>query len=68
MQRKNWRDFMCKYCKVPYGKSIVIQNTPFNNEAQIFQLKNDTPGIALLTGGIAQGYFDIDYCPMCGRN
>lgn len=65
---------MCKYCGGFYGhvKDIVIEKSPLDkdtqpNKAQIVQCKDDTPGIILYRYGLAQGYFDINYCPMCGR-
>lgn len=65
-------DIVCKYCTKPTGKDIDIEQSPDSketqpNKAQIFQLKRDTPGIVLYRYGLAQGYFDIEYCPMCGR-
>ncbi|MHB9924793.1 hypothetical protein [Clostridium botulinum] len=63
---------MCKHCEGIFGKVIDIEESPdFKetqpNRAQIIQLKNDKPGIVLYKCGLAQGYFDIEYCPKCGR-
>lgn len=65
-------NFMCKYCEGIYGKYINIGESPFGkktqpDKAQITQLIDDSPGIVLYKNGLAQGYFDICYCPICGR-
>ncbi|ABS34768.1 hypothetical protein FDG46_17305 [Clostridium botulinum] len=63
---------MCQYCKEEYGKNFNIMKSPTRlepqpNQAIILQVKGDTPGIVLCYYGEAQGYFDIIYCPFCGR-
>ena len=63
---------MCKHCEGIYGKDIDIKESSNcketqTNKAQIVQLKGDKPGIVLYKNGLAQGYFDIEYCPKCGR-
>ncbi|GAA0081340.1 hypothetical protein [Clostridium sp. CTA-6] len=63
---------MCKHCEGIFGKDIFIKESPSYketqpNKAQIVQLENDKPGIVLFKNSLAQGYFDIEYCPKCGR-
>lgn len=63
---------MCKYCEGEFGKDINIKESPNDketqpNKAQVIQLKGDAPGIILYKNHLAQGYFDIEYCPKCGR-
>ena len=63
---------MCEHCKGIYGKEIIIGESPDikdtqPNKAQVIQLEDDVPGIILYRNGLAQGYFDIYFCPMCGR-
>lgn len=64
---------MCDFCKGRDGKSIKVGYSkdiefPKINEVQILQLDNDVPGIMLWNRGIPEGYFDINYCPICGRD
>lgn len=64
---------MCKYCEGIYGEKIDIEGSPIckeeqPNKAQIVQLKDDEPGIVLYKNGLAQGCFDIEYCPKCGKS
>lgn len=63
---------MCKYCDGTYGKEIKLQKSEWGketqpSEAQVVNFKGDIPGIVLYRNGLAQGYFDINYCPICGR-
>lgn len=63
---------MCQYCDKSQKKNIIINKSPNNketqpNQAMIIQAQGDTPGIVLFRYGLAQGYFDINYCPICGR-
>lgn len=63
---------MCKYCTKPIGNDIDMEQSPDSketqpNKAKIVQSKDNKPGIVLYRHGLAQGCFDIGYCPMCGR-
>lgn len=68
----------CDYCKeksennhIIHGKDIEINKCASATnltEAQIMQNENDKmPGIVIYKGTKAMGYFDINYCPICGR-
>ncbi len=64
---------MCKHCDGVYGKDIIVKESPLDvktqpNKAKIIQHNSDKPGIVLFRNGLAQGYFDIKYCPICGRS
>lgn len=62
---------MCEYCKGEVNKCFKVK--PHNNniiqpnEAMISNLKKDTPGIILFQNNFPSGYFDVLYCPFCGR-
>ena len=69
---------MCEFCKEWKGKDTICgSDIPIYycghkdstlTQAQI--LKNcadDRPGIVIYSGCKAMGYFDIKFCPMCGR-
>lgn len=68
----------CDYCKeksennhIIRGKDIEINKCASATnltEAQIMQNENDKlPGIVIYKGTKAMGYFDIKFCPICGR-
>ncbi|MCR3759175.1 hypothetical protein KYB31_09250 [Clostridium felsineum] len=56
---------MCKYCKK--AKTIKVSHSDSNQPNEAIITQNDVPGIVLLRAGCNYGYFDIKYCPMCGR-
>lgn len=71
---------MCEYCeeKTPkteiFGKRFKLEKTAgytddiMKHDAWIMKNKNDKKaGIMFCTYGSSGVYFDIDYCPMCGR-
>jgi len=63
----------CKYCSKPFcvGADIEINKGAADGScpqiAVIHQAKNDAPGIVLIKDHMANGYFEINYCPICGR-
>lgn len=62
----------CKHCVGSYGKDIEVKQSPGDpltqpTKIKIINIEGDTPGMVLFRWGLAQGYFDISYCPMCGR-
>lgn len=67
---------MCVHCENKIGKPIKVEKHKYSpvevweqpDEVQIFNTDYDeVPGIVLFRYGSAFGYFDIHYCPMCGR-
>ncbi|OSA97288.1 UNVERIFIED_ORG: hypothetical protein B2H98_08050 [Clostridium botulinum] len=63
---------MCEYCMGEHGKEINIKESPNSKETQpttvqIVQLEGDSPGVIIYRNGIAQGFFDVNNCFMCGR-
>ena len=69
---------MCEYCEIGnkmeiLGKTFDIQPTSgFKNDriysSWIMKGKEDKKaGIVIATNGGNGVYFDINYCPMCGR-
>lgn len=63
---------MCKYCDTKIGKTSKLtkgdEAEPHDNfECNIFHSDEESPGILLWNNGFYCGYFDIKYCPMCGR-
>lgn len=67
---------MCEFCKNYgegriYGSNIQIKkcaNRTVLTHAYILKNRNDeVPGIVISSAGLSKGYFDIMYCPMCGR-
>jgi hypothetical protein len=61
----------CKYCNGRYGALFQVGKSPAEwqqtDGAFIMQNPGDTPGIVLMQGNTACGYFDIKYCPFCSR-
>lgn len=68
---------MCEFCRhwkdenTIFGKDIKINpcaSATDLSDAQIIRNANDEkPGIVIFGKCKAKGYFDINYCPMCGR-
>ena len=68
---------MCEFCSyknnpfIIYGKEIKINKCAKETdltEAQVMRNRDDdVPGIVIYKGCRAAGYFDINYCPICGR-
>ena len=67
---------MCDFCKTYNGNKIFGADIPIKKcangtdltDAQIMGNRDDeVPGIVIYKGCRAAGYFDINYCPMCGR-
>ena len=68
---------MCEFCSyknnpfIIYGKEIKINKCAKETdltEAQVMRNRDDdVPGIVIYKGCSATGYFDINYCPICGR-
>lgn len=68
---------MCEYCNQDKngikGKEFILQPTAgFQNDryysSWIMKNKSDKKaGIMIITNGTNGVYFDINYCPMCGR-
>lgn len=68
---------MCEFCKTQYNKHTICgrdikisqcANLTDLTTAQIMRHEADIlPGIVIFKGNKAGGYFDISYCPMCGR-
>lgn len=66
---------MCSFCKVYgedriYGSEISIKkcaNKTDLTHAFISKNRGDAPGIVISSAGLSKGYFDIMYCPLCGR-
>lgn len=62
----------CIYCKEPYGKNIKVNQSCDNKncitDTMISHTKDDNKaGFVLFERGMAKGWFDINYCPFCGR-
>lgn len=68
---------MCKFCENWYD-----ENTIFGNDIKIHECANETnlkyamilkntgynkPAIVIFAHTAAMGYFNIEFCPMCGR-
>ena len=68
---------MCKFCDKYHsvkggiaGAEIKIDkcsNETNLTDCQVVISKNDNPALIIFSHGIAMGYFDIKFCPMCGR-
>lgn len=67
---------MCGFCKNYsdnriFGADIPIKkcaNETDLTDAQIMKNTGDkVPGIVIYSYGLVKGYFDIAFCPMCGR-
>ena len=68
---------MCEFCKNYDNNRICGANIPIQKcvnetnltDAQIMMNTGDKlPGIVIYSNHcVARGYFDISFCPMCGR-
>lgn len=69
---------MCEFCDnyhsgkgIITGKEMKIKKCASDTDlrdCQIYIHKGDKPTIIIWgKNGIARGYFEIEYCPMCGR-
>ena len=69
---------MCDFCNkyhsikgITIGKSIEINQCATETDlkdCQVYLNKGDKPSIIIFDRfGAARGYFDIKFCPMCGR-
>ena len=67
---------MCDFCKDYENNRIFGADIPIKKcanetdltDAQIMKNRVDkVPGIVIYSHGMAKGYFDITFCPMCGR-
>lgn len=67
---------MCRFCKTYednriLGDNILIQKCAHETnltKACVMKNSNDkSPTIVIWSYGAAIGYFDIAFCPMCGR-
>lgn len=67
---------MCDFCKDYENNRIFGADIPIKKcanetdltDAQVMRNRDDeVPGIVIYKGCRAAGYFDINYCPMCGR-
>lgn len=67
---------MCEFCKNYvedriYGSNIPIKKCANKTElthAYILKNRGDNfPGIVISSAGMSKGFFDIMYCPICGR-
>lgn len=68
---------MCEFCRNWHDENTIcgsgIKISKCANETDLTAaqvVKNDgdrNPGIVIYASGWAKGYFDIKFCPMCGR-
>lgn len=68
---------MCEFCREWHdrdticGADIKIHKCARETDlttAQIMKSANDSkPGVVISQGGVAKGFFEINYCPICGR-
>ena len=67
---------MCDFCKDYENNRIFGADIPIKKcanetdltDAQIMKNRGDkVPGIVFFSRGMSKGYFDIIFCPMCGR-
>lgn len=67
---------MCKFCKEYLDSRICGADIPIKKcanetnltDARIMKNRGDkVPGIVIFSHGMSKGYFDIAFCPMCGR-
>lgn len=67
---------MCDFCKNYsdnriFGADITIKKCANETDltyAKIMKNRGDkVPGIVFFSRGMSKGYFDIIFCPMCGR-
>ena len=68
---------MCEFCDKYHsvkggiaGEEIKINkcsNKTNLTDCQVVISKNDNPALIIFSYGIAMGYFNIKFCPICGR-
>ncbi len=67
---------MCDFCKDYENNRIFCANIPIKkcaNETELTSahvlkgVGDKVPAIIIYSYGAAKGYFDIAFCPMCGR-
>lgn len=68
---------MCEYCEKYYsekgmitGKSIKIKECAMSTDltdCNVYRSPNENPAIIIFSMGMAKGYMDINFCPMCGE-
>lgn len=65
---------MCEYCREWHGEDTIcgcdieVENAIDAVETQIMKNTEDKKaGIAIFMNKKHIGYFDIEYCPFCGR-
>jgi len=62
----------CEYCKKPYGKDITIKRGCATGSipqcVELITHEDDNPGMVLWNYGAANGYFEVNFCPMCGKS
>ena len=69
---------MCEFCNNYHssnggtsGKDIKIKkcaNETDLTDCTIVTPSTDSPGIIIFSIGIAKGFIDINFCPICGRD
>lgn len=68
---------MCKFCKNWHDENTICgadikinkcANETNLTEAQILKnVRDNKPAIVIFAHTAAMGYFNIEFCPMCGR-
>ena len=67
---------VCRFCKTYEGNRILGDNiliqkcaheTNLTNICVMKNIGDKSPAIGIWSYGAAMGYFDIAFCPMCGR-
>lgn len=68
---------MCEFCDYYHstkggvsGKSIKISkcaNETDLTDCTVVSSENDNPCMAIFSNGMAKGYFEVAYCPICGE-
>ena len=69
---------MCEFCNGKHstkgmmiGKELKINQCATDTDlrdCQVYLNNNDKPSIIIFDKyGMARGYFEIEFCPMCGR-
>lgn len=68
---------MCKFCENWHDENTICgadikiykcANETNLTEAQILKnVRDNKPGIVIFANAAAMGYFNIEFCPMCGR-
>ena len=63
--QKQERDKGCEYCEKPAGRDLPRQDCANGDVGVREQIVNGS--IFTFLHGLAAGYVDIKYCPICGR-